>query len=190
VAACWGAPLKGLKHATLLHRLEVSREALGRALASGLDQGWLMPNSGVGHPLRPEYLLSPAGLRIGPECARVLRVLEKLGATDLGLNKWSLPVLAAVASGYRRFSELRRVLPEATPRAISIALQDLADAGLLTREVRETFPPSSVYVPSLVGRRASAAARRLARTIGPRVSGAGPARGGAEPERELAKRSA
>lgn len=178
LAACWGAPLNGLKHATLLHRLRVSRDALGRSLASGLDQGWLRPNTGVGHPLRPEYLLTNAGLRIGPECARVVRELEHAGVLALGLNKWSLPVLAAVASGHRRFSELRRVLPDATPRALSLTLQDLLEAGLLAREVQETFPPTSDYRPGPSGRRAAAAARRLARCCGARVGGPRSARPG------------
>lgn len=164
LAACSAAPLKGLKHATFLHRLAISRDTLGRTLAAALAQGWLTHNPGVGHPLRPEYILTPAGLRIGPAAARTLRALAD--DQTLGLNKWSLPVLAAVAAGHDRFSDLRRALPDATARALSLTLQDLCAARLLSREILDTFPPTTTYRLTPRARRPASAARALARVIG------------------------
>ena len=67
-----------------------------------------------------------------------------------------MPVLVALESE-RRFSELHAALRGVTPRALALALRDLEDARLVTRDVRPTRPPSTVY-------RTTPSARRLAAT--------------------------
>jgi DNA-binding HxlR family transcriptional regulator len=85
------------------------------------------------------------------------------GYEDVGLKKWSLPVLAELEEP-RRFSELRAALPEATPRALTLALKDLQAAGLVTRTVRDDYPPAVVYDATPAGRPIVSAARRLTRS--------------------------
>ena len=79
-------------------------------------------------------------------------------ANDVGLKKWSMPAVLALAHGECRYSELRKRLPEVTPRALSLALKDLGAADLVERRVTGDYPPATVY--RLRGR-----ARPLARIL-------------------------
>jgi DNA-binding HxlR family transcriptional regulator len=152
----WAAPALailaergGARFAELQRKLDVGRESLRRALDALLDLDLVRRNPGYGNPLRPEYLVTPAGSEAGAACARLL---ASTGDHDLLLRKWSVPTLAQLDEP-RRFSELRAALPGVTPRALALALRDLEGGGLVEREVRATRPPSTVYRASRAGRR-------------------------------------
>ncbi|UCD76861.1 MAG: winged helix-turn-helix transcriptional regulator [Phycisphaerales bacterium] len=145
----------GAKFITLVNRLGVSRDALRRTLAALIEQGWVMRNPGYGHPLRPEYILTPGGRRLAPVCNRLMVALQRLGAEGAGLRKWSLVVMGAVAGGCRRFSEIRAALPGVTARALALTLKQLQDAGLQDRVVYDDYPPCVEYRPSPPSRRLS-----------------------------------
>ena len=142
----------GVRFAELQGRLGVGRESLRRALDALLDLDFVRRNPGYGHPLRPEYLIAAAGR---DPAATVARLLAD-GDPDVLLRKWSVPTLAELGDE-RRFSELRAALPEITPRALALALQQLEDARLIRRQVLPTRPPSTVYHPTARGRRLQAA---------------------------------
>jgi DNA-binding HxlR family transcriptional regulator len=136
----------GARFVTLAHRLGLSRESLTRTLAALMVAGLVERNPGYGHPLRPEYVLTAPGKRLGPHAVALAHALAAANAVDVGLRKWSMPVVLALShDGGRRFSELRTALPGSTPRAMTLALKDLAGAGLLERTVTEDFPPATVY---------------------------------------------
>lgn len=180
---CERAENHGLKHVTFLHRLGVSRDSLGRTLQALLAGGWMAHNPGPGHPLRPEYVLTAAGKRIAPHARRIVDSLRRLDAQDRGLNKWALPVLAALASSparRARFSDLARVLnageragasgaPGASARALALALRELEDEGLIERRVLDTYPPTSRYALTRRSLRLAAAAHALAIDAGVRL---------------------
>jgi len=63
----------------------------------------------------------------------------------MGLRKWSMPVLMAIAQGMEHFVELKAVLPGITARALSLALRDLQGAGLIDRVVVDGHPPTTRY---------------------------------------------
>ena len=134
----------GSKFVTLQRRLGVGRETLKRALDAAREQGLVEPNPGYGHPMRPEYLLTLAGRRVGPATDRVLSELGE-PAAEAAFRKWSMPALLAVVGTEGRFSQLRESLEPVTPRSLTLALRDLVGMGLLEREVKETFPPVTVY---------------------------------------------
>jgi DNA-binding HxlR family transcriptional regulator len=138
----------GARFVELQRRLDVGRESLRRALDALIALGYAAPNTGYGHPLRPEYVTTRAGARAGAVAARVLRA----GDPELLLRKWSVPVLAELGES-RRFSELRAGLTGVTPRALALTLQELEHHGLVRREVLSTRPPSSLYRPTAAGRR-------------------------------------
>jgi DNA-binding HxlR family transcriptional regulator len=138
----------GARFVELQRVLGVGRESLRRALDALIEQRLVRPNTGYGHPLRPEYLVTAAGRRAGASAGRVLA----LGHSDTLLHKWSVPVLAELGEE-RRFSELRAALAGVTPRALALSLQELESAGLVRREVLPTRPPSTVYRPTAAGRR-------------------------------------
>ena len=133
----------GGRFVSLLHRLGASRDSLRQTLGSLGDEGLVMRNPGYGHPLRPEYVLTASGRRIAPACAALVAALRREGVEDVGLKKWSIPVLLELA-GERRFAELREALG-VSPRALTLALKELAEAGLVERRVHDGFPPTSSY---------------------------------------------
>lgn len=132
---------RGSRFATLTGRLGVAGESLRRTLAYLHEEGLVDRNPGYGHPLRPEYVLTPSGRALAPRAQRVVRAVA--GHEGVGLKKWSLPVLAELTEP-RRFSELRAALP-VTARALAMALADLESAGLVRRSVTEDRPPQTRY---------------------------------------------
>jgi DNA-binding HxlR family transcriptional regulator len=132
---------RGSRFATLTGRLGVTGESLRRTLAYLQEQGLVERNEGYGHPLRPEYLPTRRGRVLAPRAHALLTALA--GHEDVGLKKWSLPVLAELTQP-RRFSELRATLP-ITARGLALALRDLEDAGLVSRSVTEDRPPQTRY---------------------------------------------
>ena len=147
----------GSRFATLAGRLGVTGESLRRTLAY-LQQAELVErNPGYGHPLRPEYVLTSTGRTLAPHARRLHAALA--GREDVGLKKWSLPVLAELDRP-RRFSELRSALP-ATPRALALALKDLEGAGLVRRTVTSDRPPQVRYAATRSAGPIAAAAREL-----------------------------
>lgn len=65
--------------------------------------------------------------------------LEIIGA------KWKGGTLFHLLAGERRFSELRRLMPNVTQRILSKALRELEADGLLLRTVYPTVPPQVGY---------------------------------------------
>jgi DNA-binding HxlR family transcriptional regulator len=128
-----------------MHALGVGRDSLRRALDELVDLRLIVRNPGYGHPLRPEYLVLPAGAMLLPACVDLVDALDDMDVTETGLKKWSMPVVDALGSDSRRFSELRAALPGITARALTLALKDLAAAGLVERTVTDAFPPSTSY---------------------------------------------
>jgi DNA-binding HxlR family transcriptional regulator len=78
-------------------------------------------------------------------CARLIAMLGRLDLNAVGLKKWSMPAVLALAEGECRYSELRKRLPEVTPRALTLALKDLGAAELVERRVTPDYPPATVY---------------------------------------------
>ena len=60
-------------------------------------------------------------------------------------GKWKGPIIWLVRSGTRRFGELRRLLPELTPRTLTTQLREMERDGLLTRVHYPTIPPKVEY---------------------------------------------
>ena len=149
---------RGSRFATLTGRLGVSGESLRRTLRALQVDGLVARNPGYGHPLRPDYVLTARGSTLAPAAQQLLHELR--GHEEVGLKKWSLPVLAALDDP-RRFSELRVALPTASPRALTLALKDLQASGLVRRTVLDDWPPSVVYEVTAAATPIAAAARAV-----------------------------
>lgn len=113
----------------LAARLGASRAAVADAVDHLVALGVLSRRTGHSHPLRPDMEVRD------PEAASL--ATRVLAATPEAFRpilrkKWSLPVLAAlVDSG--GFAALKKALAPVTARALSLALQDLTEAGLVVR---------------------------------------------------------
>lgn len=168
----WAAPVLadlersgGARFSPLAGRLGVGRDSLRRTLDALLAAGWARHNPGHGHPLRPEYLPTMAGARLGRAAAGLLAALHALGLQEAALRKWWLPLVHAIGPDERRFSELLQDLPGLTPRALALALRDLDAAGLVRRVVVEGWPPRTAYRLAAAGRRLRDPLQEVARAV-------------------------
>ncbi len=152
----------GERFAVLTARLQISGPSLRRALAAAEEANLVMPNPGHGHPLRPEYLLTPWGEAIAAECLEVVKCARARTWLELVARKWSLPVLAAVQAGCHRYSHVAQALPTATPRALANALDDLTKVGCMERDIIDDRPPRPAYSVGSAGRRLAQATLALA----------------------------
>ncbi|MFN0136118.1 MAG: winged helix-turn-helix transcriptional regulator [Phycisphaerae bacterium] len=143
----------GAKFVTLTHTLQASPAAVRQTLDSLIDLGWVMRNPGHGHPLRPEYILTPGGAAMGERCVRIDGRLRRLQIEAIALKKWSMPVLYVVSTGARRFTDIAAALGSATDRAVALSLKDLSSSDLVSRRVTPEFPPATAYLPTPRGGR-------------------------------------
>jgi DNA-binding HxlR family transcriptional regulator len=157
VAGRWLVPLmahvgaeEGSRFAVMLARIGLSRSALAASLAYLQEAGWLRRNSGHGHPLRPEYILTPAGEPIAAFCMKVMAQREQLGLDPAQMPRWSLPLISKLGRDRARFSALRASLAPVTPRALSLTLKQMLSVDLIDRALEDEFPPIAIY--GLTGR--------------------------------------
>lgn len=136
---------RGARFVELAHALEAPRDSLVRTLDAAIHAGWIARHLGHGHPLRPEYVLTSEGVPVAAECRAIAKALKAAGLAPTALSRWGLPLLRALSAGSDRFNVLVRGLAPATPRALSLALKELAANDLISREVEAGFPPTSRY---------------------------------------------
>lgn len=79
------------------------------------------------------------GISLDPSTCPVRQVLD--GVSD----KWSILVMAALHLTPRRFSELRRDIPDVSQKVLTQTLRKLERDGLVERKVTPTAPPRVDY---------------------------------------------
>ncbi|MFL6786022.1 MAG: winged helix-turn-helix transcriptional regulator [Sphingomicrobium sp.] len=72
-------------------------------------------------------------------CRRVTPVLNRVG------DKWSMQVVMELASGPKRFSELKRALDGISQRMLTLTVRGLERDGLVNRYVTPSIPPRVDY---------------------------------------------
>lgn len=156
----WNIPIiaelhrrSGVKFITLVSHLPVGRASLGVSLEHLIDLRLVTRNTGHGHPMRPEYLLTKKGVAIGDDCLALMRIVQRRNEVDLAFKKWTLPLVAAIGQDTLRFNELRSVLRDATPRAIAIGLKSLLRQRWAARTLIDEYPPAAHYVLKSKGQR-------------------------------------
>lgn len=73
-------------------------------------------------------------------------ILDRLG------DRWTILVLVQLQKGMRRFSVLRREIPDISPRMLSLTVRRLEEDGLISREVFPTIPPRVEYTITPLGK--------------------------------------
>lgn len=136
---------EGARFAALLSRLAIPRDSLARTLELAREAGWIIPNPGHGHPLRPELVLTDEGRRLAVSAAAIAAAQTRVAIAPADLTRWSLPLLHVMDGGERRFSGFERALPQATPRAISQGLRAMTERSLVVRSLVDDFPPVTAY---------------------------------------------
>ena len=72
-------------------------------------------------------------------CRNVSPVLNRVG------DKWSVLIVMILATGPRRFNELKRQIDGISPRMLTLTLRGLERDGLVSRTVDPTIPPRVTY---------------------------------------------
>ncbi|MDX1405850.1 MAG: winged helix-turn-helix transcriptional regulator [Woeseiaceae bacterium] len=135
----------GAKYITLVNSLDVSRASLSASLDDLIEQGYVVRNTGHGHPMRPEYLLTRDGSAIGEHCLSLATLVRKRRESDLAFRKWTLPLVAAIGNEVKRFRDVHDLLCEATPRAITIGLKSMLERRWAVRTLIDDYPPAAGY---------------------------------------------
>lgn len=86
-----------------------------------------------------QILLAPREISLDPANCPVRQVMDGLG------DKWSVLVMAALHLKSRRFSELRRDIPDVSQKMLTHTLRKLERDGLIERLVTPTAPPRVDY---------------------------------------------
>lgn len=130
------------RQAPLLYASGASRTAFTHSLVHLVNLGLLERNPGHGHPLRPEYRLTPKGAEIATIAERINTVAPE---NSLLRRTWTIPVLA-VSHKPRYFGEIKTDLGLITDRALSQSLQQLQANRWLKRTVdTRKNPPRPIY---------------------------------------------
>ena len=67
------------------------------------------------------------------------------GVLDKISDKWSMLLVMTLASGPKRFNQIRREVPDISQKMLTQTLRDLQRDGMVSRQVFETKPPSVEY---------------------------------------------
>jgi|SRR6516164_9944635 DNA-binding HxlR family transcriptional regulator len=73
-------------------------------------------------------------------------------AADLLGRRYALAIVYASRTGATRFNEFKQVLDPVPPTTLSTRLDELAEAGVLTRRVIDSRPPRTEYTLTDKGR--------------------------------------
>ncbi len=129
------------RQAALLTASGAGRTAFGQSLQHLMQLELVERNPGHGHPLRPEYRLTPRGAQMAVIAAGVEKVVKQQADAALLRRMWTLPILT-IAQEPRYFSEFKMSLGPITDRALSLSLGRLEGHGWLDRSVEPMQRPA------------------------------------------------
>ena len=90
--------------------------------------------------------MSAGSFHVTDGCKLVSEILGRIG------DKWSMQVVMSLKDGSRRFSEIRRAIPDVSQRMLTLTLRGLERDGLVSRKVTPTIPPRVDYELTALGR--------------------------------------
>ncbi|MFK7875577.1 MAG: winged helix-turn-helix transcriptional regulator [Paracoccaceae bacterium] len=107
--------------------------------------GLIERNPGYGHPLRPEFRLTPKGLEAA---ALAYKIRHVSGDRDQSVlrKSWTLPVLTSLHRSCH-FNDIKRNLRTISDRALSQSLKSMESLDWVSRRVDQTArPPRALYL--------------------------------------------
>ena len=131
------------RQAPLVAATKATRSSFTSSLDHLVQLGLLERNPGHGHPLRPEFRLTEAGIVAAAMASRIIEIVPDDEAFAVIRRSWAVPILA-VTETPRRFSIIKSGLGTITDRALSQSLGVLEDREWLKRDIdvseRAPFP--------------------------------------------------
>jgi DNA-binding HxlR family transcriptional regulator len=73
-------------------------------------------------------------------------------ALDQIADKWTVLIVGRLATGTRRFGELRREITGISPKVLTQKLRELERDGIITRRIYASVPPKVEYSLTPLGR--------------------------------------
>ena len=158
----WSLKILALMHAgtpgrqaPLLSASGAGRTAFAQSLGHLIELGLVERNPGHGHPLRPEFRLTPRGIEAASIANRIYRVVPQQSEGDLLRRAWTIPVLA-VSRKPLYFTDIKNELVSITDRALSQSLKQLQARHWLRRDIDPAIsPPRPLYQVANAGERIS-----------------------------------
>jgi DNA-binding HxlR family transcriptional regulator len=95
-------------------------------------------------------VLTETGALLAVRCASTVQTLHDLGVEQIGLNRWTMPILYQLSRGPEKFGEMRKHVCSISPRALTRSLRELVDHDLAARIVAPDMPVVITY--SVTGR--------------------------------------
>ncbi len=139
------------RQASLLAATKASRTAFSQSLAHLVDLRLLERNPGHGHPLRPEYKMTPMGAKIAKTASQIMNAASGSDELVLLRRAWAVPVLAVIQAP-RYFTEIRTDLCSISDRALSKSLYQLEERRWLTRQIDTAQrSPRPIYQAANIG---------------------------------------
>jgi len=74
-----------------------------------------------------------------PVYAQVRQAMQIIG------DKWSVLILMSLMESPQRFSEIESRVGDISPRALSLRLKSLEEAGMIAKKTYKEFPPRTEY---------------------------------------------
>ena len=149
------------RQAPLLAKTGASRAAFRQSLDHLFDLHLLERNPGHGHPLRPEFRLTPKGEALAKLAAKVIGAAD--AGTPLLRKTWTVPILVMTSTPVR-FTGIKQGLSGITDRALSKSLDSLQDQQWIRRDVDVTARPlRPTYLAINAGRQIALATQGLTR---------------------------
>lgn len=154
----WSLDILALMHsgtpgrqAALVSTSGAGRTALVQSLGHLVDMGLLERNPGHGHPLRPEFRLTPEGVAAGIIADKIRGAAREPDSRNLLRRAWTVPVLV-VSQKPRYFTDIKTELDSITDRALSQSLKQLQAMSWLQRTVDPaTIPTRPLYSATNIG---------------------------------------
>ncbi len=139
------------RQAPLIAASGAGRTAFVQSLQHLRDLGLVETNPGHGHPLRPEYRLTPKGAQIASIAAKIDLNVEEPDEQTLIRRAWTIPVLA-VSQQPRYFGHIKESLGRITDRALSQSIKQLEEKRWLNRQIDMNLrPPRPLYQSANTG---------------------------------------
>lgn len=132
-------------------KLGAGRNAIGQTFLYLQEAGFMERAAGHGHPLRPEFVLTPLGERTANWSEGLAKYVPD--QWEVARKTWSLPVMRLLDES-QRYGDLRKALSPITDRALSLCLERLTEHRWIERQVwSDMRPPQVSYRAQNIGLR-------------------------------------
>ena len=155
----WNIPiLAGLaKHHScgfnkLANELNISKDSLNTSIKFLNRHNFVKKTRNAYNPRYTQYSLNNLTTSCINNCLNFYNQITNHKHFDTIFRRWSLPVIILLNQKNHNFSELKNTLPGITSRALSQNTKKLMLTKIITRKVKSSFPPTTLYILSNSGK--------------------------------------